>query len=85
MIVITIREQSDIDSLLRLRLGRFSNNSKISIWVLHFSWFFYYLMEVKEIDKRIKIIYGSRILRDDQYLFRDSMVVISVAVLKGVM
>jgi len=36
-IVIAIRKQSDIDSLLRLRLGRLSDNSEISIWILHFS------------------------------------------------
>ena len=55
-IAIAIREQSDIDSLLQLRLGRLSDNSKINIWVLNFSWFFYYLMEVKKTEKRIKII-----------------------------
>ena len=44
-----------------------------------FSWFFYYLMEVKITDKRIKIISGSRIPRDGQYLFGDSLVAISVA------
>jgi len=31
------------------------------MWVLHFSWFFYYLVEVKKTDKRIKIISGSKI------------------------
>jgi len=84
-IVIAIRKQSDIDSLLQLRLGRLSDNSEISIWVLHFSWFFYYLMEVKKTNKRIKIISGSRIPRDDQYLFGDSLVAISLAGFKGVM
>ena len=85
MIVIAIRKQSDIDSLLRLKLGRLSDNSEINIWVLHFSWFFYYLMEVKKTDKRIKIISGSRIPRDGQYLFGDSLVAISVAGFKGAM
>ena len=85
MIVIAIRKQSDIDSLLRLILGRLSNNSEISIWVLHFSWFFYYLMEVKKTDKRIKIINGSRIPRDDEYLFGDSLVAISFAGFKYAM
>jgi len=47
---------------------------------LHFSWFFYYL--IKKIDKRIKII---SIPRDDQYLFGDSLVAISVAGFKGAM
>ena len=47
-IAIAIRKQSDIDNLLRLRLGRLSDNSEISIWVLHFSWFFYYIIEVKK-------------------------------------
>ena len=84
-IVIVIRKQSDIDNLLRLRLGRLSDNSEISIWVLHFYWFFYYLMEVKKIDKRIKIISGSRIPHDGQYLFGYSLVVISVAGFKGAM
>ena len=65
--------------------GRLSDNSEISIWVLHFSWFFYYLMEVKKTNKSIKIICGSRIPCDDQYLFGDSLVTISVAELKGVM
>jgi len=36
-------------------------------------------------DKRIKIICGSRIPRDDQYLFGDSLVAISVAGFKGAM
>ena len=84
-IFIAIQKQSDIDSLLRLRLGRLSDNSEISIWVLHFSWFFYYLMEVKKANKRIKIISGSRIPRDGQYLFGDSLVAISVAGFKGAM
>ena len=47
-IAIAIRKQSNINNLLRLRLGRLSDNSEISIWVLHFSWFFYYLIEVKK-------------------------------------
>ena len=92
MIAIVIREQSDIDGLLRFRLGRLSNNSEVSIWLLHFSWFFYYVMEVKQTDKqvkqtdkRIKIIYESKIPRDDQYLFGDSLVVISFAGFEGVM
>jgi len=42
-------------------------------------------MEVKKTDKRIKIINGSRIPRDDQYLFGDSLVAISVAGFKGAM
>jgi len=84
-IAIAIREQSDIDSLLRLKLGRLSDNSEISIWVLHFSWFFYYLMEVKKTDKRIKIISESIIPRDGQYLFGDSLVAISVTGFKGAM
>jgi len=42
-------------------------------------------MEVKKTDKRIKIISGSRIPRDDQYLFGDSLVAISVAGFKGAM
>jgi len=42
-------------------------------------------MEVKKIDKHIKIISGSRIPRDDQYLFGDNLIVISVAGFKGVM
>ncbi|XP_068497866.1 uncharacterized protein [Phaseolus vulgaris] len=33
-IVIAIREQSNIDNLLRLRLGRLSDNSEINIWDL---------------------------------------------------
>ena len=85
-IAIAIREQSNIDSLLRLTLVRLSNNTKINIWVLHFSWFFYYLMEVKKkTDKRIEIICRSRIPRDGQYLVGDSLVAIYVAGLKGAM
>jgi len=42
-------------------------------------------MEVKKTDKHIKIINGSRIPRDGQYLFGDSLVAISVAGFKGVM
>jgi len=42
-------------------------------------------MEVKKMDKRIKIISKSRILRDDQYLLGDSLVAIYVAKLKGAM
>jgi len=42
-------------------------------------------MEVKKTDKRIKIISGSRIPHDGQYLFGDSLVAISVAGFKGVM
>ena len=82
---IVIRKQSDIDNLLWLKLERLSYNSKISIWVLHFSWFLYYLMEVQKTEKRIKIISGSRIPHDGQYLFGDSLVAISVAWFKGVM
>jgi len=37
----------------------------------------------KKTDKRIKIISGSRIPRDGQYLFGDSLVAISVAGFKG--
>jgi len=84
-IVIAIWEQFDIDNLLRLRLGRLSDNSEISIWVLHFSWFLYYLIEIKKTEKCIKIICESRIPRDGQYLFGDSLVAISVAGFKGVM
>jgi len=40
-------------------------------------------MEVKKTDKRIKIISGSRIPRDGQYLFGDNLVAISVAGFKG--
>jgi len=43
-------------------------------------------MEVKKKkDKHIKIISGSRIPRDGQYLFGDSLVAISVAGFKGAM
>jgi len=42
-------------------------------------------MEVKKTEKRIKIINGSRIPRDDQYLFGDSLVAIFVAGFKGFM
>jgi len=42
-------------------------------------------MEVKKPKKRIKIISGSRILRNGQYLFGDSLVAIFVAGFKGVM
>jgi len=42
-------------------------------------------MEVKKIDKRIKIISESRIPRDGQYLFGDSLVVISIVGFKGAM
>jgi len=38
----------------------------------------------KKIDKRIKIISISKIPRDGQYLFGDSLVAISVAGFKGV-
>jgi len=41
--------------------------------------------QVKQTDKRIKIIYESKIPRDDQYLFGDSLVVISFAGFEGVM
>jgi len=34
--------------------------------VLHFSWFFYYLIDVQKIDKSINIICENGILRDDQ-------------------
>jgi len=42
-------------------------------------------MEIKKTNKCIKILCGSRIPRDGQYLFGDSLVVISVAGFKGVM
>jgi len=42
-------------------------------------------MEIKKTDKHIKIICGSRIPHDDQYLFGDSLVAISVVGFKGVM
>jgi len=42
-------------------------------------------MEVKKIDKRIKIINGSRIPHDGQYLFGDSLVAIPGAGFKGAM
>jgi len=42
-------------------------------------------MEVKKTDKRIKIISRSRIPRDGQYLFEDSLTAISFAEFKGVM
>jgi len=42
-------------------------------------------MEIKKIDQRIKIICGSRIPRDGQYFFGDSLIAISVARFKGAM
>jgi len=42
-------------------------------------------MEVKKIEKRIKIISESRIPRNGQYLFGDSLVAISVAGFKVAM
>ena len=53
-IAIAIRKQSDIDSLLRLRLEVVKQLGD-QYWVLHFSWFFYYIMEVKK-----QIIRGSK-------------------------
>ena len=41
--------------------------------------------KIKKTDKRIKIISGSRIPRNGQYLFGDSLVAISVAGFKGAM
>ena len=80
-IAIAIRKQSDIDSLLRLRRGRLSDNSEISIWVLHFSWFFYYLMEVKKTQTNV-----SRSLAEAEYrAMTNSLVAISVAGFKGAM
>jgi len=44
-------------------------------------------MKIKKTNKgiKIKIICGSRIPRDDQYLFGDNLVAISVLGFKGVM
>jgi len=42
-------------------------------------------MEIKKTNKCIKILHGRRISHDDQYLFRDSLVAISVAGFKGAM
>jgi len=42
-------------------------------------------MEIKKTDKCIEIIRGSRIPRDGQYLFGDSLVAISITELEGAM
>ena len=48
MIAIVIRKQYDIDSLLRLRLGRLSDNSEISIWV------FFLVRLLSHVSKKIQ-------------------------------